>query len=195
MNDLNPREMIKIGQQIKVDHCDCPDDQPASYQQTTSRIPATPTNAQPNDWQARGNMPQSYSTNSPRQPQTTAAPVSESFSSDRFNNRQEDELRNTPYFLNRPSVQTPPPASYNQVQPRSYSDPGLSAKGGNVPQGYDTYAPQGDQNRVRTVYIVKDGDSLFNIARNYGTTVQRLREINNLEKNEILVPYQRIYLN
>lgn len=196
INDLNPYEMIKIGQQVKVDHCNCPDDSPSAYQQAQPRIKAmaAPT-ATNNDWQAKGNSPQSYNTAAP-QGRSTGSPGNESFSNDRFGSQStEGDLRNTPYFLNRPSVQNPPPASYSRDQPRAYNNQDYTAKGGNTPQSYDTYVPQRPQNQVRTVYIVKEGDSLFNIARTYGTTAQRLREINNLEKNEILVPYQRIYLN
>lgn len=196
MNDLNQSEMIRIGQQLKVDHCDCPEDKPASYQQAQPRTSAMAAPNENNNWQSKGATPESYGATSARLP---AQP--ESFSDDRFGtSNTESELRNTPYFLNRSTVTPPPPASYSREQPRSYNAPPASyneqnytPKGGSSPQSYEAYAQP--NNQVRTVYIVKEGDSLFNIARTYGTTVQRIREINNLEKNEILVPYQRIYLN
>lgn len=201
LNDLNPNEMIKVGQQIKVDHCDCPDDSPMSYQQAQPRINAmaAPT-ANRADWQSKSATPNSYGAAGSRLPQPSSG-TTEAFSDDRFgNSNPQSDLRNTPYFLNRSAVTDPPPASYSREQPRSYNAPpvryddqNFMPKGARTPQGYDTYAPP--QNQVRTVYIIKEGDSLFNIARTYGTTVQRLREINNLEKNEVLVPYQRIYLN
>jgi LysM repeat protein len=196
INGLNPNEMVKVGQQIKIDHCNCPDDAPSAYQQAQPRINAMAAPTQSgNNLQAKGSVPQSYNTAAPREPQTGST-TGETFSNDRFGSqRPEEDLRNTPYFLNRPSVQNPPPASYSREQPSAYDNPDYTPKGGNTPQSYDTYVPQRQQDQVRTVYIVKEGDSLFNIARTYGTTAQRLREINNLEKNEILIPYQRIYLN
>ncbi|WP_421947951.1 LysM peptidoglycan-binding domain-containing protein [Phaeodactylibacter xiamenensis] len=196
MNGLNPNEMVKVGQQIKIDHCNCPDDAPSAYQQAQPRISAMAAPApSDNSVQAKGLVPQSYNTTAPRIPQS-GSPEGETFSNDQLGSQSpEQELRNTPYFLNRSSVQSPPPASYSREQPPAYNNPDYTARGGNNPQSYDTYVPAQQQNQVRTVYIVKEGDSLFNIARTYGTSVQRLREINNLEKNEVLIPYQRIFLN
>ncbi|MBV6653282.1 MAG: LysM peptidoglycan-binding domain-containing protein [Mameliella sp.] len=200
INDLNRNEMVRIGQQVIVDHCNCPDDQPASYSQVQPRINALATPSAPqNNLQTKGGgVPQSYGASQGRIATPNTA-VNESFSDDRFggSNSSEGELRNTPYFLNRSSASGPPPAYSRQPSP-SVNTTGANnytAKGGSVPQGYETYAPAPSQNQVRTVYIVKEGDSLFNIARTYGTTVQRLREINSLEKNEVLVPYQRLFLN
>lgn len=196
LNDLNRNEMIKVGQQIKIDHCDCPDDAPVSYQQAQPRINAmaAPTETA-NSWQSKGVTPQSYEATTARQPSDTPA----SFSDDQFGrSNPEAELRNTPYFLNRSAASANPSATYSREAAPSYDaypSPNYTPKGGSGPQSYDSYVPTQNQDKVRTVYIVKEGDSMFNIARTYGTTVQRLREINNLEKNEILVPYQRIYLN
>lgn len=47
----------------------------------------------------------------------------------------------------------------------------------------------------RTVYVVKEGDNLYRIARMYGMTVERLRSINNLGAGEVIIPYQKIYLD
>lgn len=71
-------------------------------------------------------------------------------------------------------------------QPQSYN----SAYSGRI---NDQQQPS--NNRSRSVYVVKDGDTLFSIARKYGTTVQELRDLNNLARNEVLIPYQKIYLN
>lgn len=47
--------------------------------------------------------------------------------------------------------------------------------------------------RIR--YKVKEGDTLYSIARAYGTTIQKLMDLNGLEANEILIPEQHIYIN
>ena len=61
-----------------------------------------------------------------------------------------------------------------------------------TPQSFNTVSPRvGD----RTVYIVKDGDTLYSIARAYGISIERLRSLNDLERGEVLIPYQKIYLN
>ncbi|MCB0615416.1 MAG: LysM peptidoglycan-binding domain-containing protein, partial [Phaeodactylibacter sp.] len=50
-------------------------------------------------------------------------------------------------------------------------------------------------NQSRSFYVVKEGDTLFSIARRYGMTVERLRDINNLGGSEVIIPYQKLYLN
>lgn len=44
------------------------------------------------------------------------------------------------------------------------------------------------------VYIVKKGDNLTKIAKKYGTTVQKLKKINNLENANLIYPGQKIKL-
>lgn len=66
--------------------------------------------------------------------------------------------------------------------------------GNNTAREYSNTSYQAD-NRARTVYVVKEGDTLFRIARMHGLTVERLRALNNLGANEVIIPYQKIYLN
>lgn len=65
------------------------------------------------------------------------------------------------------------------------------AAAGTVREYSSTYSP----NAGSSFYVVKEGDTLYSIARMYGITVERLREINNLGANEVIIPYQKIYLN
>lgn len=44
------------------------------------------------------------------------------------------------------------------------------------------------------VYITQPGDSLWKIAKKYGTTVDELMKINNLSENDILMPGQQILI-
>ena len=62
------------------------------------------------------------------------------------------------------------------------------------PQSYNAPSARRD-NTNRTVYIVREGDTLYRIARKYGMSIEQLRSINNLERDEVLIPYQKIYLN
>lgn len=62
-----------------------------------------------------------------------------------------------------------------------------------VPQGYDSQ-PRGVQVQ-RQVHLVKEGESLYRIAQLYGITVERLRQLNNLGPNDVIIPYQRLYVN
>ena len=47
----------------------------------------------------------------------------------------------------------------------------------------------------RQVHIVKDNETIYSIARAYKLSVDRLRALNDLEENEIIIPYQRLYVN
>lgn len=46
----------------------------------------------------------------------------------------------------------------------------------------------------RRVHVVKDGESLYGIARQYGTSVEQLRRINGLSPSDVIIAYQTLYL-
>ena len=47
----------------------------------------------------------------------------------------------------------------------------------------------------RKYHVVKENDTIYSIAKKHGVSVASLRLINDLEENEIIIPYQRIYLS
>ena len=47
----------------------------------------------------------------------------------------------------------------------------------------------------RKVHIVKENETVFTISKTYGISVSRLRTLNKLEENEIIYPFQRLYIN
>ena len=62
-------------------------------------------------------------------------------------------------------------------------------------QEYNTTGSRRIQAASRDFYVVQEGDTLFSIARRYSMTVEQLRAINDLGANEVIIPYQKIYLN
>ena len=52
-----------------------------------------------------------------------------------------------------------------------------------------------DNNQKRSVHIVRENDTIYTIAKQYDLSVAKIRELNNLEVNEVIIPYQRLYLN
>lgn len=108
-----------------------------------------------------------------------------------------DDQRITPQFYM--------PSEYNTTQgnlSNSLLSPELSNRGGtNAPAYYDSTVPQGYDNQrssiqvQRQMHLVKEGESLFRIAQTYGITVERLRQLNNLGPNDVIIPYQRLYVN
>ena len=47
----------------------------------------------------------------------------------------------------------------------------------------------------RQVHTVQDGESLYAISRRYRVSVAELRALNDIPDNEVIVPFQRLYLN
>lgn len=73
----------------------------------------------------------------------------------------------------------------------SYQPPNERPSEFGTPQTYNDVTPKG----TRRVHIVKEGESLSRISKQYNISLQRLAELNNLELNEALLPFQRIYLD
>lgn len=100
----------------------------------------------------------------------------------------------------------PPPRQTVQIvvpPARPISDPEVAAPPAYTPQVYGSEPEQlpsagsevGYPAGSRPVYVVKRGDNLFSIARRYGTTVTDLRSINGLLPADVIVPYQKLYVN
>lgn len=58
--------------------------------------------------------------------------------------------------------------------------------GDNLSVGQVLKVPQSESSS-NSVYVVKNGDSLWKIANQYGTTVSRLKEVNNLTSNDLKI--------
>lgn len=61
--------------------------------------------------------------------------------------------------------------------------------------GYYSDTRSTSKSGERRFYIVKEGDTLFRIARMHEMSVEQLRAINNLGPGEVIIPKQKIYLN
>ncbi|MCB9082616.1 MAG: LysM peptidoglycan-binding domain-containing protein [Lewinellaceae bacterium] len=81
------------------------------------------------------------------------------------------------------------PAANNPYQGTYFTEPGSL---GTVPDSYDT---QTAPSSFRKVYTVREGETIKSIAQKNGMTEQRLRDLNQLSKNEVVLPFQRLYLN
>ncbi len=47
----------------------------------------------------------------------------------------------------------------------------------------------------RKVHIVKESETVYTIAKSYGISPVRLRSLNKMEENEVIYPFQRLYIN
>ena len=78
------------------------------------------------------------------------------------------------------------PARQNPV--RSYPS-GESAQD-TAPPAYGAPQQQG-----RAYHTVREGESLYGIARQYRMTVEQLRQLNDLAPADVIVPFQKLYVN
>lgn len=86
----------------------------------------------------------------------------------------------------RGNTQNTGPTNYGAVP--NQNQRGTQMKG--LPSNYDTLPLTG----VKKMHTVQEGETLQSIARKYGTTVDRLRRLNQMNKNEIVIPFQQIYV-
>lgn len=47
----------------------------------------------------------------------------------------------------------------------------------------------------RKMHMVREGENLYQIAKRYGVTVEHLMRVNDFGINEVLIPFQKIYIN
>ncbi len=80
------------------------------------------------------------------------------------------------------------------------ADSQVAFSDGNIPTEFevaseriDTAAPKSVTGK-RRFHVVKENDTIYSIAKKHNISVASLRSINDLEENEIIIPYQRIYL-
>lgn len=82
-------------------------------------------------------------------------------------------------------------------RPQAYGSPYPSP---NTPISYDAvrtsppdnyYQPASTQRRI---HVVAAGESLYGIARRYGTTPEQLRKLNNLGPSDPIIEYQNLYI-
>lgn len=208
LNGLGPNEFAKVNQKLKVSDCHCPPTQNAINSNTfgsTAYGQVSPNTNFPT-------YPQPYSSTGPVLTPKTAVPTE-------FN----QELRNTPQFYRSeapsasqqitpiPPIQTEfsnaynAPLQYPQTSTRNPDPYGNvpeavvpvfpAPQNDVVPQSYE-FVPQYNTKSAgpRKTHIVKDGEDLYKISQLYDTNVQRLLELNNMRQNEVLIPYQRIYV-
>lgn len=165
INGLGPDEMVKIGQPLKTTDC----------------LPTTGFAAAP-----------------PREPSPTGYDQTPGFT--------EKSAAFAPYNFNKDDRITP------QFYMQSDIPEGMQTKGGTalspelarragminqVPAAYDQTVPVREYEAAgiqRATHTVKEGDTLFRIARMYGISPERLKMLNNLE-SDVIVPFQRLYIN
>ena len=91
------------------------------------------------------------------------------------------------------NIPTPAPAP----APTSYGSAPASPNTFGTPLGAASAAPSNAaaQPSNRAFHIVQAGETPFAIARRYNLTTAKLRELNNLAPTDVIVPFQKLYVN
>lgn len=211
INGLAKGDYVKVRQKLKTTDCSKGREPNSSdYYYDNSRVlpeftpksPGSSSTIKPLDQDSQFDVDYRLDDNSrASENKYTPAPYSEtqsrifsntslSRSGDRFQKSYgpsfQPEIGNTPEFYEtavpkgyETALPYSPLQSYDQLTPRSLT----------YPQSYDRQAPGS-----RTTHVVQEGETLYSIANRYDTSVQKLRSLNRLESGEILIPYQRIYV-
>ncbi len=225
MNNLGSSQFIKIGQKLKTTDCNCPasasntptvfnpvvpayqeDLMPRSVEPTPYSQPVYPSGYSTS---SSSNMPTAYEATQGRintsnysyQPENTTpkggiqyydTPVPQPSAPTSTNNYYRTETNNSNYY---PSTYPTTPSGYQGTSNQPDFDEPV------MPQSYETVTSSFKSPATttvkgkRTTHLVGEGETLYSIARKYGISVEYLRNINNMERNEVIIPYQRIFIN
>ncbi|MEM7574273.1 MAG: LysM peptidoglycan-binding domain-containing protein [Bacteroidota bacterium] len=216
INDLGPREVIRVGQRLKTNDCNCP---AIGAAPTTSAIaPNTLGNAPATYGQAlvapatygqapTGTAVGPTANRAPAQPQTfgqsPSAPGTFQSAQPTTNPRAGNQaFNNDPGFSAViPEAYQPPRQSMSQLEGgSSNAAPATYGSAASTPNPYgntrratpETYT---QPSAARSIHIVQQGESLFSISQRYRITVAQLREFNGLTPSDVIIPFQRLYVN
>lgn len=194
MNGLQPNEYPKIGQPLKTNDCDCPD------------LPEMATNS--GAMTSKGINPYSSSTSNynsslyNNSAPATTSPVNNYSYPSPSSYDEGSQNPNTRPFSGYSDI--PVPATGTLTAPNNYSNDNTA-----TPSSYNNYNYNSGNTAIRGVnsygntssfgtsgqkqkYEVKDGEDLYSIARQHGTTVNMLRQLNNLDDHDVVIPGQKI---
>lgn len=84
-------------------------------------------------------------------------------------------------------------ASHEPGAPAHPGTPVFSGSGSPSPK--DPIKPEGPREQSETSYVVRPGDTLWSIAQRFGTTVDRLVKLNNINNPDLIFPGQRLRIS
>ena len=193
-NQLAPNAMVKAGDLLRTRDCDVEDKDPVSYEISPDLGKKGGVDTKNSSYQdpywAEFTQTPDFDTKSPAaaSSRSTVPPTT-----------SQGYYGPVPgiYNSNRPLTE---PAKPQEV-PKTLSTP---APYGEIPAGYDEKSglfmkggqqTQAKPNTVRRIHIVLTGETLEDVARRFGLTVETLRRLNNMAPGETILPYQSIYVN
>lgn len=104
----------------------------------------------------------------------------------------QDESRISPQFYQSSQGEIPRQTSNTSLSTDLTKRMTPSGADNTIPQNYDVSNLPRSQ---RSIHLVKEGENLYQISRAYGVTVERLRQLNSLGPNDVIIPFQKLYVN
>ncbi len=170
INNMGPRQIVRIGQRVRTSDCNCPEN-------TGTRSVTHPESQQ-------GQSPNGYNYFRDSPPPKT----------NRFN-YVNSRKETTPVNKNIPTFYDAPSDRFDQLDDQAkggsayYENVSTPQNYGEVPISYEITPPNS-----RKVHVVGEGETIFTVARKYRLSVEKIRDLNNLEKHEVVIPFQRLYV-
>ncbi|MEM8584172.1 MAG: LysM peptidoglycan-binding domain-containing protein [Bacteroidota bacterium] len=188
INNLGPTQVIRVGQRLKVNDCNCPDNQPAlqSTQAVTNRVLQPGVSVNP--------------TNQPAAPTTfSQQPRIGSSAGNNANSQAPAQgFDNSPNFGTViPEAYQPPRSSMADLENRANSGSPSTYNNSNPYGNTNFTTPQtyNNPNQNRAIHVVQEGESLYSIATRYNLSVAQLRQLNGMTATDIIIPFQRLFVN
>ncbi len=218
MNGLGSNDYIKIGEELRTSDCDCPTQQnipntaevPQEFNVVQQETPIESNNF------TSSQVPVENPTTERKYPVNFNDTPIQTTSSTPYIPQNEDAYRNStsspsPLYSPR-GVQTGNTNGNSSLFETERSTNTASRQPSPydaiIPSSFDTYSPitarDKDQaargvelnrsNANRRQHVVQDGENIFQIARMYNITTERLRALNGLELGEVIIPTQKLYV-
>lgn len=86
----------------------------------------------------------------------------------------------------------------NCPTPADVKSEAFTAAENDIPESFENTSEKRlivDNNQKRKIHIVQEDETIYTIAKQHNLSAAKLRELNNLEVNEVIIPYQRLYIN
>lgn len=219
MNNLGSNDYVKIGEELKTSDCNCPSQNNSTS--TSTEIPqefnvVQQENAVQSDNSFNAQTPVENTTTERRYPVNFNDTPIQTTSSTPYIPQNDEAYRNStssPSPLYSPrgvqaSNTNPNSSLFDTERSANSTSRQSSPYDAIIPNSFDTYSPitAGEKDQAtrgvdlnrpsanRKQHVVQDGENIFQIARMYNITTERLRALNGLELGEVIIPTQKLYV-
>lgn len=206
MNHLKSTAPLKVNQRVIVNDCPCAEDEyslsPSEFTSksgsktkvstykkgvsSTRKTPDAPAPYYHPEFTKKGGTAHTAKVNEDFDDEPMAYSTSTSGPEVKFNKTTEERSISDYYY---PSPVGKKRTTYPTPESKKLQEKDLT------PKGVTNEVINGSDGVNRKVHIVQEGETLYRIAKYYNMKVEDIRKLNHLERGEVLMPYQRLYVN